>query len=139
MEKSLSRDLVHSTILTSLQKLRVPDCSTSGCVTLNFWSMLTALNVLHTYMEWGGGKMHLSSTPRHTLKIGRAEDRVYCLSMPLQSAARLQTPALEVKSSFHPHSKLRHIPRITALNHCLSSQNLTQSLVHTRAQQILTE
>lgn len=133
MEKSLSRDLVHSTILTSLQKLRVPDCSTSGCVTLNFWSMLTALNVLHTYMEWGGGKTHLSSTPRHTLKIGglRTGFTVYLCLCSLQPG--LQTPALEVKSSFHPHSKLRHIPRITALNHCLSSQNLTQSLVHTRS------
>lgn len=133
MEKSLSRDLVHSTILTSLQKLRAPDCSTSGCVTLNFWSMLTALNVLHTYMEWGGRKTHLSSAPRHTLKIGglRTGFTVYLCLCSLQPG--IQTPALEVKSFFHLHSKLRYIPGITDLNHCLSSQDLTQSLVHTRS------
>ena len=55
MEKSLSLDRVHSTILTSLQKLRVPDCGTSGSVTLNFWSMLIALNLLHIHSE-GEGK-----------------------------------------------------------------------------------
>ena len=133
MEKLLSRDLVHSTMLTSLQKLRVPDCSTSGCVTLNFWSMLTALNMLHTYMEWGGGKVHLRSAPRHTLKIEGLWTRftVHLCLCSLQP--EIQTPALGVKSSFHPHFKLRYIPGVTDLNHCLSSQDLTQSLAHSRS------
>lgn len=54
MGKSLARDNVHSTILTSLQKPRVPDCSPSGSVTLNFWTMLPAFNLLHVHMVQEG-------------------------------------------------------------------------------------
>lgn len=133
MEKSLSRDLVHSTILTSLQKLRVPDCSTSGSVTLNFWSMLRALNVLHTHMEGEGGKTHLRSAPRHTLKTGGQKNGFTPYPHLCWLQPGTQTPPLGVKSSSHPHSKLGCIPGTTDLNHCLSSWDLTQSLVHIRS------
>ena len=89
MEKSLSRDLVHSTILTSLQKLRVPDCSTSGSVTLNFWSMLRALNVLHTHMEGDGGEDTPEISSQAHTENRRTEEWVHSLSTPLLSAASI--------------------------------------------------
>lgn len=139
MEKSLSRDLVHSTLLTSLQKLRVPDCSTSGSVTLNFWSMLTALNVLHIHTRggWAEDTPEISSQA-HT-ENRRAEGWLYCLSTPLLSAPRTQTPPQGILVFLPPNPKLRQIPETLDLHHCLSFWNLTQSLVRIRSTTHLTE
>lgn len=132
MEKSLSRDLAHSTILTSLQKLGVPDCSTSGSVTLNFWSMLTALKLLHIHMK-GEGKRHTwDHIPGTQWKQDWAGHRVQSFSTPLLSASR-NTQKMLKELSLPPISYIKAFSRDIGLNHCPSSWHLTPSLVHVRS------
>lgn len=107
MAKSLARDGVHSTILTSLQKPRVPDCRPSGSVTLNFWTVLTAFSLLH--IHGGGGKeTHLRSD--HRLKTEGL--RVNSALIHMCAVCSLEHPKCRQGAVFPSHLHLRLIPEI---------------------------